>query len=224
MPADPNPWTRRRFLGAGAAISAGAALGSCSLNRGSTPDDSAEKPETGKWAGDELDPAWDKPDVSFTDLDGNPFPFREATKGKLTLLFFGYTNCPDICPVYLSTLASAREAIGTGPGSKPDVYFVGVDLPRDTPDVVKTYLKNIDPTFMGLTGSEAVINGALAEVKAPPIELGPADSEGNYEVGHASWATVYLAKDDLGHRRYPFGVRQQDWVRDLPRLDRGKFR
>lgn len=223
MPTDPNPWTRRRFLGAGAAVSAATALGACSLNRGSTPDNSAEGPASGGWAGDELDPPWEKPDIAFTDLEGKAFPFREATAGKLTLLFFGYTNCPDICPVYLSTLASARDAIGAGPGSKPDVYFVGVDLARDTPDVVKTYVANIDPTFTGLTGSDAVINDALAAVKAPPVQLGEPDAEGGYEVGHASWATVYLAKDDLGHRRYPFGVRQQDWVRDLPRLDQGEY-
>lgn len=223
MPADPRPWSRRRFLGTGAALSAGVALGACSLNRGSTPDRSAEKREPGGWAGDVLDPAWDKPDVTFTDLDGKPFPFEEATAGKLSLLFFGYTNCPDICPVYLSTLASAREAIGTGPGSRPDVYFVGVDLARDTPDVMKTYLADIDPSFKGLTGTSEVINKALEAVYAPPVELGEPDADGNYEVGHASWATVYLATDDKGHRRYPFGVRQQDWVRDLPRLDEGEY-
>jgi protein SCO1/2 len=222
MAADPHPWSRRRFLGAGAAVSAGLAVGACSLNRGSTPDDSAQAKPTG-WAGEELAPPWAKPDVTFTDLDGNPFPFVEKTAGKLTLLFFGYTNCPDICPVYLNTLASARAAIGTGPGSKPDVYFVGVDLARDTPDVVKTYLANIDPTFRGLTGSEAVVAEALGAVYAPPVELGEPDADGSYEVGHPAWVTVYQAEDDKAHRRYPYGVRQQEWVKDLPRLAAGEF-
>ncbi len=216
-------WSRRRFLGAGAVVSAAVALGACNLDRGSSPDESArEGGPTDGWSGERLDPPWTKPDVTFTDLDGAPFPFAERTAGKLSLLFFGYTNCPDICPVYLSTLASAREAIGTGPGSRPDVYFVGVDLARDTPEVVQAYLANIDPTFQGLTGSEEVIAEALAAIYAPPVELGEPDADGSYEVGHPSWVTVYQAEDDRAHRRYPYGVRQQDWVKDLPRLAAGE--
>ncbi len=223
-PPVPSLWSRRRFLGAGAALSAGAALGACSLNRGSTPDNSAEADEGAGFAGEVLDPPWAKPDVTFTALDGQPFPFVERTEGALSLLFFGYTNCPDICPVYLQTVASAREAIGTGPGSKPDVYFVGVDVARDTPEVMETYLANIDPTFVGLTGSIEAINAGLEAVYSPPVQLGEPDADGAYEVGHAAYGTVYLGSDDKGHRRYPFGVRQQDWVRDLPRLEEGRFR
>lgn len=223
MPASRSRLTRRRFLAAGAAVSAGAVLSACSLDRGSTVDASAEEREPGGWSGDVLDPPWTKPDVSLTDLDGQPFPFEERTAGRLSLLFFGYTNCPDICPVYLNTLARAKEAIGTGPGSRPDVYFVGVDLARDTPEVMKAYLANIDPGFVGLTGSQEVIAAALAAVKSGPVVLGEPAADGSYEVGHPAWATVYLADDDLGHRRYPYGVRQQDWVKDLPRLAEGAY-
>lgn len=221
--ADPSPWSRRRFLGAGAAASAGLALGACSLARASSPDTSAEAPVTGNWSGDLIDPPWDKPDVTFTDLDGQPFPFAERTAGALTLLFFGYTSCPDICPVFLNTLARAREAVGTGPGSRPDVYFVGVDVARDTPEVMREYLGNIDPTFHGLTGTEEVINDALKGVFAPPVQIGEKAADGSYEVGHAAYATAYLADDDKGHRRYPSDLRQRDWARDLPRLARGEF-
>lgn len=223
-PADPSGWSRRRFLGVGAALTAGAALGACSLDRGSTPDNSAEADRDGGFAGEVLDPPWAKPEVTFTALGGEPFPFAERTEGALSLLFFGFTNCPDICPVYLQTVASARQAIGTGPGSKPEVYFVGVDVARDTPEVMEEYLAGIDPTFVGLTGSIEAINAGLAAVYAPPVQLGEPDADGDYEVGHAAYGTIYLGTDDKGHRRYPFGVRQQDWVRDLPRLDEGRFR
>jgi protein SCO1/2 len=223
MAVEPTPWTRRRVLGLGAAVAAGAALGGCSLERGSTADSSNENSRGTKWAGTLLDPPFEKPDVTFTDVEGRPFPFRESTEGRLTLLFFGYTHCPDICPVYLNVLARARDAIGSGPGSKPQVLFVGVDVARDTPAVLKQYLERIDPTFTGLTGPEPAIADALTALKLPPVVIGEPKADGSYEVGHPSVGAVFTP-DDVAHRIYPFGVRQQDWVRDLPRLAQGDYK
>ncbi len=216
-------WSRRRFLASGLAVSGAAALAGCGLGRASTPDNSAEPEAEGNWAGTLLDPPFEKPDLTFTDFDGEPFPFREATAGQLTLLFFGYTNCPDVCPVTLNTLARAREGIGTGPGSRPQVLFVGVDVARDTPAVLKEYLGNIDETFTGLTASEKVIAAAVRAVKGAPVLIEEAAEDGTYAVGHPAQVTVY-SPDDLGHRVYPAGVRQADWARDLPRLAKGEFR
>lgn len=220
---DGGSWDRRRFLASGLALAGAAALAGCSLDRGSTPDTSAEPEQQGDWSGTLLDPPFEKPDLTFTDFDGKPFPFLEATEGQLTLLFFGYTHCPDVCPVTLSTLAQAREGVGSGPGSRPQVLFVGVDVARDTPAVLKEYLGNIDETFVGLTASEKVIAAAVRAVKGAPVLIEEADAEGEYAVGHPAQVTVY-SPDDLGHRIYPSGVRQADWVRDLPRLARGEFR
>lgn len=215
--------SRRRFLTMGAAVSAGVALAGCSLSRGASSDTSAQDEETGNWSGTLLSPPLPKPDVTFTDFNGKPFPFRAATEGKLTLLFFGYTHCPDVCPVTLNTLAGAREGIGTGPGSSPQVLFVGVDVARDTPAVLKEYLGNIDDTFIGLTASEHVIAQAIRTVKGAPVQIEEADADGEYAVGHPAQITVFTA-DDKGHRIYPAGVRQAEWVRDLPRLDEGRYR
>lgn len=68
--------------------------------------------------------------MTLTDLDGKPFPFRTATEGHLTILFFGFTICPDVCPVFLNSLASGRGLIGEGPGSEAQVLFVGVTPPE----------------------------------------------------------------------------------------------
>ncbi len=225
MPADAagRAWTRRRFLASGVALGGAAALVGCGLSRGSTPDNSAEPDPEGNWAGTLLDPPFEKPDLTFTDFDGEPFPFLESTEGQLTMLFFGYTNCPDICPVTLNTMARAREGIGTGPGSRPQVLFVGVDVARDTPEVLKAYLGNIDETFVGLTASEQVIAEAVRAVKGAPILIEEADENGAYAVGHPAQVTVY-SPDNLGHRIYPSGVRQADWARDLPRLAKGEYR
>lgn len=225
MRVDPSgrPLSRRRFLASGLALGGAAALAGCGLGRASTPDNSAEPEEQGNWGGTLLEPPFEKPDLTFTDFDGKPFPFLEATEGKLTLLFFGYTNCPDICPVTLNTLARAREGIGTGPGSRPQVLFVGVDVARDTPEVLKEYLGNIDETFTGLTATEKVIGEAVRAVKGAPVLIEEADENGAYAVGHPAQVTVY-SPDDLGHRIYPSGVRQADWARDLPRLAKGEYR
>ncbi|CAN5323573.1 SCO family protein [soil metagenome] len=217
-------WTRRRVLGLGA-LAAGALLTGC----GSSGDGAAGDPEPGSggegtdWTGTLLDPPFEKPDVTFTDFDGQPFPFLGSTKGNLTILFFGFTNCPDICPVYLSTMARALEAIGEGPGSAPQVLFVGVDVKRDTPEALKTYLGNIDETFIGLTGEESEIARAITAVKLPPVEIGPADAEGNYEVGHPA-RVIAFSSDDLSHRLYTFDVTVDQWAKDLPRLARGQWK
>ena len=224
---------RRRFLsgsvglGAAAALGGGAALlSACSLDRASSP---GRSDPTSGFGGTLLEPPFTKPDVTFTDLDGNPFPFLEKTEGQLTVLFFGYTNCPDICPVFLQTMARAREGIATGPGSRPQILFVGVDVARDTPEQMRTYLNRIDPTFIGLTGSEEVIGEAISHLKMAPVVIEEPAADGTYSVGHPAQATVFT-RDDVSHRIYPTGVddwagtRMEVWVRDLPRLDQGVWK
>lgn len=218
-------FSRRRFLITGAAASAAVALGACGLDRANSPDEGASDTVDG-WSGALIEPPFPKPDVTFTDLDGKPFPFVAKTEGKLALLFFGYTNCPDVCPVTLNTLARAKEAIGTGPGSEPMVCFVGVDTARDTPKAMRTYLDNIDPTFVGLTASDDVIAEAISTVKGAPVQLGEPDEDGNYLVGHPSQVTAYTP-DNVAHRIFsgapPDGMRQQEWAKDLPRLAKGEY-
>jgi protein SCO1/2 len=219
---DPSHLTRRRFLGAGAMGLAGLALAGCSLDDGSSTDNKALD-RNAPFAGDLVAPPLAMPDVTLTDTDGKPYPLREKAKGKLTFLFFGYTHCPDQCPVYLNSLARARDAVSTGPGSRPNVLFVGVDTKRDTPAVLKQYLHNIDPTFIGLTGSEKDIATANDALHFAPIEIGEPDPTGNYLVGHTSQAVAFTP-DGKGHRLYGFDVRSQQFARDLPRLAEGRYK
>lgn len=157
--------------------------------------------------------------------DATTTPFRfVAPTGDLLFVAFGYTNCPDVCPVFLTTFARAIEAIGTGPGSEAQLLFVGVDVQRDTPDQLKTFLSRINPTFIGLTGSEEVIAEANSAVFNPPIEIEEdTDGDGVYLVGHSSKVFPFTA-DGVGHRIYPSDVRQQQLVRDLPLLSEGTYR
>ncbi len=217
-------WNRRRFLAAGGAVSAGLILGACGLGEASSPEPGASDDANG-WSGALIEPPFPKPAVTFTDVDGNDFDFVKETDGKLALLFFGYTNCPDVCPVTLNTLAAAKRSL-SGPGSEPMVLFVGVDTERDTPESMKNYLGNIDPDFIGLTATDEVISEAISAVMGAPVELGEPDDDGNYPVGHPSQVTAYTA-DNVAHRIFvgapPNGMRAQDWAADLPRLAKGVY-
>lgn len=122
------------------------------------------------------------PSISLTDQDGNPVAVNEL-KDKWSLLFFGYTFCPDICP---TTLAQMRELKGLLPEAARNnlrVVLVSVDPNRDTPQQLKQYLGYFDPAFVGYTGELASIQKLANAVSIPFI---PADtSKENYTVDHS---------------------------------------
>jgi protein SCO1/2 len=158
-----------------------------------------------------------KPDVVLTDTQGQPFDLRRETDGYLTLLFFGYTYCPDICPIHMATLGAVIGEMAPGMAQRIKVVFVTTDPARDTPERLGTWLANFDDGFIGLTGDTATINAAQQAVYMPPPQYGPVDSAGAYLVGHAA-AVVAFSPDNLARVLYPFGIRQADWAHDLPML------
>jgi len=164
--------------------------------------------------GTELSEPKPRPSFTLTTTEGERFDFGEETRGRLTLLFFGYTSCPDVCPIHLATLAGALEQLGT---IDPVVVFVGVDHARDTPEAVRAYLDRFDRDFIGLVGTPEELEAAQVAAGVPVAVIEPADADGDYLVGHAGQILAYTA-DDQNHVVYPFGVRRQDWVHDLPRL------
>jgi protein SCO1/2 len=215
--ADPT-WTRRRFLAASGLTAGAFALGACNISKGATVDQDNIL-DDGDWSDSIiLDPPFEKPDVTFVDTDGKPYPLREKTKDRLTILGFGYTNCPDICPIYLQSIQAAQASLGSGPGSRPIVLFVGVDIARDTPAALKEYEKAYD--MIGLTGTEEEMRKALDDLKLGQFEIGTPDAKGDYLVAHDARLTVF-SPDNLAHRMYDGKTTtQRTFVRDLPRLDK----
>lgn len=179
-----------------------------------------ERPELSPsgFIGAELPSPVPKPDFVFTDSKGNPYPLVERTAGKVTLLFFGYTHCPDICPVHLANIAAVLDKSSDEIQATVTVVFVTTDPERDSLPVLDQWVKGFSPNFIGLTASDSVLAAAQAMVKLLPAERDTVrDAQGNYNVGHAATVIAYT-RDGVGRVIYPFGTRQRDWAHDLPVL------
>jgi protein SCO1/2 len=168
-----------------------------------------------------LDPPLAKPEAGFTDTEGRSFDLRAETDGFLTLLFFGYTHCPDVCPVHMANIAAVLKTLPPSITTRTKVLFVTTDPGRDTPERLRSWLGGFDPSFIGLSGDTATLNRTQAALMLPPAQIGAADSAGNYQVGHAA-PVVAFTPDGLARAMYPFGIRQADWAHDLPRLMGGQ--
>jgi protein SCO1/2 len=173
------------------------------------------------WGGTVLGVEQPMPDLRMTDTSGQPFDLRSATAGQLTLLMFGYTHCPDICPISVATLSSALASLDPAVANKVQLVFVTADPERDTPDVLRRFLDQFDEGFVGLRGTLEELDAAQAAANVPPAVRDEPDAEGNYTVGHATQMIAYQP-DGIARIVYPFGTREGDWVRDLPRLVAGE--
>lgn len=171
------------------------------------------------WGGTLLAPAPARPEFTLTDTEGRPYDFAAQTQGELTLLFFGYTYCPDICPVQMAVLSAALDTPGV---PQANVVFVTTDPARDTPERLRHWLDQLPggEAFVGLRGTIDQVAAAEDAAKVAPSVVpadAPADGSGDYEVGHAAQIMAYTP-DDKAHLAYPSGVRSEDWIADLPRM------
>ena len=131
------------------------------------------------------------PDFALVDSAGDPFT-NEDLEGRFSLMFFGFTNCPDVCPITLQILAATldrlRSESGETAGRLPDVVFVSVDPYRDPPDRIRDYVANFDETFVGVTASDEALAPLLT---ALGVTVQKHEHEGqNYNVVHNG--TVYF--------------------------------
>ena len=139
----------------------------------------------GYLGGSSLPQPYTMPDVSLTDTAGRPYNLATSPSRPVTLMFFGYTKCPDVCITVLSDLALALQRLDAAERDHIQVIFVTTDPARDKPAVVRKYLDGFDPTFVGLTGSLSTIKQAAGQVGVD-IEGMKKLPSGGYEVGHSS--------------------------------------
>ena len=171
---------------------------------------------TGNYRGGLVTPPLPKPGFVLTDTSGAAFDFRQRTDGYVTLLFFGYTYCPDQCPMHMANLGAALKKLPAEIANHVKLVFVTTDPARDSPVVVRRWLDLFDRRFIGLTGTERAIEAVERAAGVPPAtKTGPAN--GDYAVSHANFVLAY-SRDNLAHVLYPGGVSKDDWVHDLPLL------
>jgi protein SCO1/2 len=182
----------------------------------SGPRSSSGASEDAPFRGTLLDRAIERIDFTMTDTDGRPFRFRERTRGNLTLLFFGYTNCPDVCPVHMANLGAVIARLPHEVRSRIRVVFVTTDPERDTPDALRAWLDRFDPAFTGLRGRIEDVNRIQSALGLPAAERITGGNP-DYAVAHAAQVLAF-SPDDSAHVVYPFGIRQADWMHDLPLL------
>ncbi|KJC57539.1 copper-binding protein [Bradyrhizobium sp. LTSPM299] len=148
----------------------------------------------------------------LTDQSGQTVTDKDL-KGKPTLIFFGFTHCPDVCPTSLFEMSEVLRAMGKD-ADRVNTYFVSVDPERDTQTAMKDYLSSFDPHLKGLTGDQASIAKVLSEyrVYAKKVPL----KDGDYAMDHT--ALIYLMDRD-GHFVSPFNLKRtpEDAATDLKR-------
>ena len=143
-------------------------------------------------------------DFQLTDHNGQPRSLKDF-RGKLVVLFFGYTQCPDVCPATLAELAEAKKLLGPD-GDKLQGLFVTVDPERDTPEVLKGYMSNFDPSFLALRGTPEQLAAVGKEFKVYYKKVDGA-TPASYTMDHSAASYVYDTQGRLRlYARYGGGA------------------
>ena len=155
--------------------------------------------------------------LSLPDAEGQPRTLADF-KGKVSVVFFGYTQCPDVCPTTMAELAQVKQALGAD-GERVQGIFVTVDPERDTAQVLKAYVANFDPTFVALRGSAEQTLAAAREFKVFYAKAA-GKTEGSYTVDHTAGSYVI---DPQGRLRLfeRYGTPADALAADLKQLLKG---
>jgi protein SCO1/2 len=141
-------------------------------------------------------------DFALVDHNGTPRTLADF-RGKAVVVFFGYTQCPDVCPTTMAELAEAMRRLGQE-AARVQVLFVTVDPERDTSELLKQYVPAFNPTFLGLTGDAAAIERTAKEFKII-YRKQPGTSPGSYSMDHSAGTFIY---DPQGRLRLYVGYGQ----------------
>lgn len=175
------PWLRRRWLLLAAAATL---LGACD---GGAPG-AAARPS---FKGVDITGAEYARSLALTDADGQPRTLAEF-KGKVVVVFFGYTQCPDVCPSTMAELAEVKRSLGAD-GARVQGIFVSVDPERDTAPLLKSYVANFGPDLIGLRGTADETKAAAKEFKVFYAQV-PGKTATSYTVDHTAGSYVFDAQ------------------------------
>ncbi|MBW5420746.1 redoxin domain-containing protein [Streptomyces sp. BG9H] len=168
-----------------------------------------------------LDKPFKKPDLVLTDTRGKKYDLRKETKGKPTLIYFGYTHCPDVCPLTMNNIAVAKKELSKADQDKLKVVLVTTDPKRDTPGELGKWLKGVDSDFVGLTGDFATIQAGARQLGIS-IEPPKKDKNGKVVSMHGLQVIAFSPKNDAGYVLYDEDATASDYTKDLPKLIKGE--
>jgi len=160
---------------------------------------SASTVDAGDLHGHVLDPPFEVDGTALEDTGGQPYSLVDDTDKRLTLVFFGYTNCPDICGTVMGNLASAMTRLDDRDRDQVDVVFVTTDPERDTPAVLRRWLDHIDKSFIGVTvvpGDPGGIAKIAAVAKSVAVGMGDRLPTGGYDVDAHTTQVTGIDSDD----------------------------
>jgi protein SCO1/2 len=154
------------------------------------------KSDADTFAGAVLPRPYRVPPTALTDTDGHRFSLADSTAKRLTLVFFGYTHCPDECPTTMATIASAMLQLGEDDRDDVDVVFVTTDPARDTGPVLRRWLDHFSSSFVGVTGPLGTITKVGTQVGVP-VEKGRRLPSGGYDVTHGTQVLAVDGEDTV---------------------------
>ena len=176
------------------AVTAGCASGG---HASTTQDVGLVHIQVSPYRGRVVTPPVTKPGIVLTDTSGQRYDFRTRTAGQVTLLFFGYTHCPDECPLTMAETAAALRDLTPAEQAKIRVVFVTVDPARDTDPVLRRWLDRFNPAFVGLTGTLRAIQAA-ANAADIPVGNPVRQPDGSYTLDHGTEMLAFGA-DNRAH-------------------------
>ncbi|UQA97867.1 SCO family protein [Streptomyces halobius] len=168
-----------------------------------------------------LDNAMEKPDLVLTDTEGKKYDLLEKTKGHPTLIYFGYTNCPDVCPLSMANIAVAVKQLPKAEQDDLRVVFVTSDPERDTPAALKKWLGGINADFIGLTGEFDTIQAGARSVNVG-IEKPVKKKNGEVVSTHGAQVLMTSPKDDRIHWMGMQEATSDDYAKALPKIIKGQ--
>lgn len=198
------------------ALASASALSACGSEKDNQPAE-LDFSATPEFRGVRQVPPIEMPDLTLTDTEGRPFRLREQTAGKVTLLYLGYTHCPDVCPTHMAQVARALDELPASTASQVSVVFITTDPERDTPEVLRNWLDLLDERFVGLIGTREEINRAQSLLGGNPAsrtDLGG----GNYAVNHAAFVMAFTPEDQKARLVYPADMSSDDYAADVRAL------
>ncbi|MFE7977671.1 SCO family protein [Streptomyces shenzhenensis] len=213
---------KKTFAAAGLLAAATLTLSACGSGDDGTSPIAVVSEESGSAeAATLLDKPFEKPDLVLTDTHGKKYDLRAETKGRPTLVYFGYTHCPDVCPLTMNNIAVAKKALPKAEQDELRVVFVTTDPDRDTSAELGKWLKGIDPQFIGLTGDFPTIQ-AGARSLGISIEPTSKDKNGKLVSVHGTQVVAFSPKTDGGYLLYGEDATVDDYTKDLPEIVKGE--